>query len=359
MFKRTAVIFLTFIYFTTNLFAAEVNFQGKTVRWLIPFAVGGGSDKWARYYGPLLSQNLPGKPNVIIENCPGGGSITCANQFAAMPAGDGLTILGDSGSTKFPFLLEDPRVKYNYNDWLKTVVLVSPTGGVTYVSPSTGYKTTADFQKLKTADLKFGSQGATSLDLIPMIAYEILGLKVKHVFGMTGRGDGRLAFERGDANLDYQTSSAYLKVEETLIKEGKAIPLFSWGIVNPDGSISRDPTFPKLPHFAEYYEQVYKKNPSGPAFDAYKAFLGSGFSAQKMVFLPKGTSPEIVKAYRDTFTKIVNSPEHKASDNEEIGKYIQVSGVNSEAVLKNTIAVNAPAKKWLKQYLSDNYQVKF
>ena len=48
MFKRTAVIFLIFIYFTTNLFAAEVNFQGKTVRWLIPFAVGGGSDKWAR-----------------------------------------------------------------------------------------------------------------------------------------------------------------------------------------------------------------------------------------------------------------------------------------------------------------------
>ena len=78
-----------------------------------------------------------------------------------------------------------------------------------------------------------------------------------------------------------------------------------------------------------------------------------------MVFLPKGTSPEIVKVYRDAFTKIVNSPEHKASDNEEIGKYIQVSGVNSEAVLKNTIAVNAPAKEWLRKYLSDNYQVKF
>jgi hypothetical protein len=176
---------------------------------------------------------------------------------------------------------------------------------------------------------------------------------------MTGRGDGRLAFERGDANLDYQTSSAYLKVEETLVKEGKAIPMFSWGIVNPDGSISRDPTFPKLPHFAEYYEQVYKKKPSGPAFDAYKAFLGSGFSAQKMVFLPKGTSPEIVKVYRDAFTKIINSPEHKASDNDEIGKYLQISGNNSEAVLKNTINANPAAKAWLKKYLSDNYQVKF
>jgi len=357
MFKKILAATLGLLMSISSSFA--VDFSGKTVEWLIPFGAGGGSDKWARFYAPLLSQALPGKPNVVVKNCPGGGSTKCANQFANMKNGDGLTIFGDSGSTKFPFLLDDKRVKYNYRDWSKTIVVATPTGGVAYVSPKTGYKTDKDFKKLKGRQLKYGSQGVTSLDIIPIVAFDMLGLNVKPVFGMKGRGPARVAYERGETNIDYQTSSSYLKVQKTLVKEGKAVPLFSWGVVNSQGKIERDPTFPNLPTFVEYYEKQYGKKPGGPAFKAWKAFLAAGFSAQKMVFLPKGTSANIVKVYRDAFAKITTTDEFKKTSKKRLGVYKQVTGSSSEGILLSSIEVDEKSKAWLKGHLSKKYGAKF
>ena len=97
------------------------DFSGKTIEWMIPFKAGGGSDKWSRFYAPLLSDALPGKPNVVVKNVPGGGSTQGANLFTEQARPDGLTIFGSSGSTQFPYLLDDPRVRYEYADWRRGV----------------------------------------------------------------------------------------------------------------------------------------------------------------------------------------------------------------------------------------------
>ena len=34
-----------------------------------------------------------------------------------------------------------------------------------------------------------------------------------------------------------------------LVKEGKAVPLFSWGVTDDNGNLVRDPAFPDLPVF--------------------------------------------------------------------------------------------------------------
>ncbi len=103
------------------------DFAGETIEWTVPFGVGGGTDVWARFFAPQLSQALPGKPTVVVLNVPGGGSISGANQFATRASHDGLSILGTSASTQYPAILGDPRVRYDYADW--TAVLASPTGG--------------------------------------------------------------------------------------------------------------------------------------------------------------------------------------------------------------------------------------
>lgn len=219
--------------------AQNVSFAGKTIEFVVPFGVGGGSDVWARFNAPYLSKYLPGNPTVVVKNVPGGGSISGSNQFASSAKGDGLSILGTSASTQFPYLLGDPRVRYEYKDW--QLVLAAPTGGVAYISSRYGVKSINDLAKLKGERLVFGSQGATSLDLDPLLGFRLLGLDVHHVFGMKSRGEGRLAFERGEATIDHQTSSAYLKNSAPLVKEGKAVQLFSWGVIDDAGNIIRDP----------------------------------------------------------------------------------------------------------------------
>ena len=61
--------------------ASAVDFSGKTIEWTIPFSETGGSAKWANFFAPMLSENLPGKPNVVVKFMPGAGSTKGANWF--------------------------------------------------------------------------------------------------------------------------------------------------------------------------------------------------------------------------------------------------------------------------------------
>lgn len=334
---------------------ADVDFSGKTIEWIIPFKEGGGSDKWSRFYAPLLSDALPGKPAVVIKNMPGAGSTKGANYFQRRVKPNGLTIFGTSGSTQFPYLLGDRRVRYEYKDW--KIVLATPTGGVVYVSDKLGVKSSDDIDKLLGKQLLYGSQGATSLDLVPLLAFELLGMKVEAIFGMKGRGAGRLAFERGEVNIDYQTTSSYLSKVTPLAKEGKAIPLWTWGALDDKGNIVRDPTFPNLPSFKEVYEKVKGKAPSGAAWDAWKAFFTAGFPAQKMVFLPKGSDPKHVAAYSAAFKAVTQRADFAKISKKNLGVYPQLTGEAAAAKKEQAINVPSEAKAWVQKWLKDRFGV--
>lgn len=334
---------------------AEADFSGKTIEWIIPFKEGGGSDKWSRFYAPLLSEALPGKPTVVVKNMPGAGSTKGANWFAKNAKPNGMTILGTSGSTQFPFLLGDPRVKFDYADW--NVVLASATGGVAYLPADLGAKWKEDPKSIMDMNFVYGSQGATRLDLVPLLAWQMLGLKVDPVFGIKGRGDGRLMFERGEANIDYQTSSAFLSKVTPLVKEGKAVPIMTWGALDADGNIVRDPTFPDIPTFKEVYKQVKGEDPSGEVWDAWKAFFIAGFPAQKMVFLPKGTPQDIIDTYSGAFKAVTERPDFPEISKKRLGVYPQATGEKAAAFKKMGTDVDEKAKIWVKDWLKTRYGV--
>lgn len=354
---RIAALALTAGALAMPVKAQPVDFKGKTIEWIIPFGLGGGSDVMARFIAPYLSKYLPGNPTVVLVNVAGGGSTTGANRFAANAKPDGLMMLITSGSTQFPYLLGDPRVKYEYKDW--RVVMAGPTGGVAYISSKFGVKSLKDLGKVKGQKLVYGSQGATSLDLVPMLGFRLLGLDVHHVFGMKGRGLGRLAFERGEATIDYQTSSAYVKNSLPLVKAGTAVPLFSWGTTNEAGDLIRDPAFPDLPHIGEALEIVHGKKPSGPEWEAFQAFLIAGFPAQKMVFLPKGTPDNILAAYQDAVRKMFNDPDYKAKSDAALGGYPVLTGKAADALMKLGTNISPQARQLVRDYLTKTHNVKF
>ena len=343
------------VAFSAPVFA-DVSLEGETVEWIIPFSEGGGSDKWARFYAPLLSEALPGNPTVVVKNMPGAGSTKGANFFADRAKPDGLTILGTSGSTQFPYLLGDPRVKFDYADW--NVVLASATGGVAYLPKDLADQWAEDPQAvIDGTDFIYGSQGATRLDLVPLLAWEMLGMRVDPVFGIKGRGDGRLMFERGEANIDYQTSSAFLSKVTPLVEQGDAVAIMTWGALDDDGNIVRDPTFPDIPTFKEVYTEIKGEEPSGPQWDAWKAFFIAGFPAQKMVFLPKDTPAEIVDAYSAAFQAVTERSDFVEISQKQLGVYPQSTGAGADKRLKLGTVVDPAAIDWIKTWLKDRYGV--
>ena len=353
---RTALLCATAV-FAQPLHAQDVDFAGETVEWTIPFGVGGGTDVWGRFFAPLFSEALPGQPTVVILNVPGGGSITGANQFYQRADSDGLDILGTSASTQFPAILGDPRVRYDYADW--TAVLASPTGGVVYVSPDVGVGSAEDIDVLRGQEVRFASQSATGLEMPVLLAFKMLGLNVKPVFGMESRGAGRLAFERGEAGIDFQTSSAYLSSVVPLVESGKAVPLFSLGVVGADGTVERDPSFPEIPTFVEFYETATGAAPEGEAFEAWKALMLAGFSLQKMVVLPGDAPEEVIAAYNAAAQTIVDAPDFRERAGEELGVYEQLVGPEADAALTEALQVDPETRAFLTDWLSTDYDVQF
>lgn len=358
--RRAALGLVTAVSATLAMVAMAasqgIDLKGKTVEWVIPFSETGGSAKWANFYAPLLSEALPGNPTVVVKFMPGAGSTKGANWFQGQSYKDGTLIFGSSGSTQFPYLLGDPRVRYEYNDW--NVVLASGTGGVAYLPPDlAGMMNGLDASGLKGTDFIYGSQGATRLDLVPLLAWEMLGLSVEPVFGIKGRGDGRLMFERGEANIDYQTSSSYLKGVTPLVEAGTAVPMMSWGALDASGNIVRDPTFPDMPTFKEVCEATPGCETSGEKWDAWKAFFVAGFPAQKMVFLPTGAPDAAIATYIEAFEAVKARSDFAEISMGRLGVYPQMTGDEATGALASATQVPDSAKEFVVNWLLERYGV--
>ncbi len=332
----------------------QAYFSGKTIEWIVPFKEGGGADTWARFNAPFFSKYIEGKPVVIVSNIPGGGSIKGANLFTDRARKDGLTLLGTSGSTQFPFLLKDPRVKYDYKNF--KVVMAYPNGGVVYCAPELGIKSAAQLAEIQDVPLKYASQGPTSLDLVPLLSFDLLGMDVKAIFGFRGRGAGRLAFERGEVLLDYQTSSAYLKNVAPLVETGEAVPLFTFGALDENGDLVRDPSFPDLPHFGEVYEMMGKKR-SGIEWSSWFAFMSAGFGGMKLLLVPKETPDEIVALYQKAITDIKDDPKYLETKEAALGLYEQAIGPKAKKIFELATNVDIEEKRWVKEWLRRKYDL--
>lgn len=334
--------------------AQKVDFAGKRVELIVPFPPGGGSDVYSRALGPFFEKHLPGNPTIIIRNVPGGGSITGANQFNARAKPDGLHVLVCSSSTVMNFAFQRSKFELELNKMQP--LLLSPQGTVVYVSPALGVKGAKDIAKLKGQALTFGGGGPTGAEMRVTTAFDLLGLNVKYVWGIA-RGPVRLAFERGEFNINYDTAPGYLKNASQLVKAGKAVPLFSLGVLDDKGNVVRDPNFKDLPSFAEVYELMHGKKPSGPAYEAWKAILKMGVMANKSILLPAGTPQPIVEAWRSAVQKTLDDPEFEAGAAKVIEGYPQFVGEAGRPIMTDATTLSPEVWEWLKNFLKTKHDV--
>ena len=334
--------------------AAPAYYEGKTIEIIIPFPVAGGSDIWIRTIGPFLEKALPGNPKITYRNIAGGRGIPGVNEFAQKAKGDGLVLLVSSTTSYTPVLLGDKAAKYDFRQWKP--LLVNPLGGVFYVSPATGVKRVEDLPKAK--GLAYGGISVVGGDLIPLISLELLGADVKGVLGFKGRGEARIAFERGENNIDYQTTPAYNANVVPLVKEGKAVPLMSFGQLDETGNIVRDPAVPDLPTVPEVYEKVKGQKPSGPLWQAYRAFMPSAFGVQKILWVKGDASPEIRQAFYEAADRLAKDKEFLAKADHVLGGYPLMRGDRLETTIHQALQIDAETQRFVKEWAQKKYNVK-
>lgn len=347
---------LSAMLFAVPAQAAEPYYASKTIEIVVPFGPGGGTDVWARFIAPYLQKHISGNPRVIVKNIPGGESITGANSFADSARPDGMTLLATSATTAFHYLLGRPQVRYDFTK-LKPVI-VTATGGVVYATPRAGIRTPQDLLKPATP-LVYGGISATGLDLVALLSFELLKLDVRAVLGFEGRGPARLAFERGETTIDYQTTTAYQTQVAPLISQGKVTPLMTFGLLTGPGVIERDPTVPDLPTVPEVYQQIYRRAPDGEVWKAYLAFMAAGFAYQKALWAPEGTPGEALDAFYQGARQLIDSQEFKEKSREIMEGYPTYPGNVVEKAVREALTLPDDVRKFARNLVTTKYGVKF
>ena len=352
--SRLAALGLSLALATQALGAAPY-YEGKTIEVIIPFPVAGGSDIWIRTIGPYLEKQIAGHPKFNYRNIGGGRAIPGMMEFATKAKTDGLMLLVSSATNYFPVLLGDKAAKYDFRQWKP--LLVNPVGGVMYTSPAAGIKRVEDLARAK--NLFYGGISAIGLDLIPLISFELLEMDARGVLGFKGRGEARIAFERGETNIDYQTTPAYNATVVPLIQEGKAIPLMSFGQIDEHGNIVRDPAVPDLPTVPEVYEKIKGKKPSGKFWDTYKVFMPSAFAVQKILWVKADAPAEALNVFYAAADQLEKDKEFLVKTDKILGGYPLLRGDRLEKTIQQAFQIDADTQRFVKEWVSRKYRVKF
>ena len=72
-------------------------YKGKTIRFIVGLAPGGGFDLYTRLIARHFGKHVPGNPSVIVENVPGAGGLVALNKLYIAPP-DGLQISLSQGT---------------------------------------------------------------------------------------------------------------------------------------------------------------------------------------------------------------------------------------------------------------------
>ncbi len=104
--KRMLLAFLELLATAPSVMGQAKDFQNKTVKVIVSYTAGSGSDTSARFFGEKLAVML-GQP-FVVENKPGASGVLSVMAVKAAPA-DGYTILlvGTSRLAVDPFTIKD------------------------------------------------------------------------------------------------------------------------------------------------------------------------------------------------------------------------------------------------------------
>ena len=263
-----------------SMACAQGVYPNKPIRWIVPYAPGGGTDVIARPIAIKLGEVL-GQP-IVYENRAGGGGLI-AGEFVARAAPDGYTQLVGSGNTHtFPTLLYE-KVSYDPVRDYAAISNFVDVPNMLVAHPSFPAKTAKDivaYGKANPGKINWASSGNGAGGHLALVLFaQQAGIKVVHV-PFKGAGPAVVAMLGAETDLLFANTGVFMGH----VKAGKlrAIALCA---------MTRLPLFPDVPTL----------NESGfPRFES-SSYYG--------LLAPAGTPRLIINRLHAEVVKIVKSPE--------------------------------------------------
>jgi tripartite-type tricarboxylate transporter receptor subunit TctC len=344
MLKKSVFFLLSFFAFAHCAFAQSTFFEDKTIRLVLGFSPGGISDLWGRALARGMSQSIPGRPNIILQNMPGAGSLTAANYIYGVAKPDGLTIGFVTPGLFFNQLTDMKEVQF---DWAKFAWIGSPerTVRIIYSRSDTPYKTLDDIRN-NTAE--HPRCGATALGTVghyfPRLIEEVAGIKFNIVTGYPGAAEIDLAMQKGEVQCRAGSLEGYFGSEPT-----RTWSMNGFTRIWVHGAPKRDPRLPDVPTVHEIMER--RKAPD--VTRRLATVLMSPDLIGRPLIAPPGAPGERVSILRDGLMKALKDPEFIAEAQKRGWEVEPVSGQELESIAKKVVVQPPDVIERMKKILAN------
>jgi len=321
------LIVCSVVLLAAQLEAQSDFYKGKQIKIVVGASAGAASDLYARVVAQHLPKQILGKPEAIVQNMPGGGSMTAANYVYSVAKPDGLTLGAVTAPIYFAQLLGRKEVQF---DWAKFTWIGTPEENdeLLFIRSDQPYKTLLDLRKAAEAP-RCGASGVGSTGYyIPKLLEEVFGLRINMVTGYPGAADVDIAVEKNEIHCRGTTISAFFGREpgKTWAKNGFVRFLVQTGD-------QRNHRLPDTPTIWELMEQE-------KGMDAKKRLarvvLGPGAFGRPILATP-GIPAERVKLLREAYANMLKDPEFVTEAKKRQWELAPVSGERLEALAKEVI----------------------
>ena len=318
--------------------SVENFYRGKQLTLLVGSSPGGGYDAVARLVARNLARHIPGNPTIIVQNAPGGGSITMTNRIVRAMAQDGTFLGLVQRGVLLSQLTKQPGVQYDISkiNWIGSV---APEIALVVSWQTAAVKTVQD---LLTKELIVGGTGVTSdLEASARMLNATIGAKFKIISGYPGQADVLLAMERGEIE-----GSADWSWDEIRTRRASYLEQHKINLILQD-ALKKAPDLPDVPLAIDYVKDPTDRQVA-------ELYLGLKQIARPLLVGP-GVPPDRVAALRKAFTELKNDPEFKAdaentglpvdpTPSQEIDAYVKLTTSASPEVVRRLTEILNPHK---------------
>jgi len=312
-------------------------YKGKTIRFIVGHAPGGGYDTYTRTTARHITKHFPGKPTPVVQNLTGAGGLIAGNYIYNKTKPNGLTVGVWNNQFVVHQALGSRRVKFDARKlgWVGAPVTGWPSCAV---MGFTGIKSWDDLVK-SGKPLKVGSAGGTGTTL-PTILNMATGKELFEIIpGYRGTAPVRLAMqarELGGVCMSFE--SMRVTARSMLDAKGgdELIPILVHG--NPP-----DPEVQGIPRVSD----LVKGKDNVAMLNAWAL----QYNFQRPLTLAPGTPKERVDAWRKAYAATLSDPAFLADAKKSRLNVEYVSGERIDEYVEIMLNLSEETKSRLKWML--------
>ena len=307
----------------------EQFYQNRKMDMVIGYSAGGTYDLYARLVARNLSNYIPGNPNIVPRNMPGGGSRTAVAWLVNVAPKDGSVLMTADQSLAIAQALGDPQVRF---DVTKLNYIGNPAreNNTTAAWHTSGVRTIQDAMD---KEVTVGATGGSTSSQYPKAMNALIGTKFKIILGYPGGNDINLAMERGEVAVRGSNSwGAWKSTRPDWLRDKKINILVQIGLEKAEDL----PDTPLLMDLAKNDEDR-----------AVLRLLSAPTAIGRPIFTNPGVPDDRVKLLRAAFDKMVKDEKFLADAKKENFEIDPVSGAEMQKIVQEIVSAPEPVRKKL------------